>query len=96
MFSWIINKAIIDDITKNKNGQTISYCVVYAYFQNGKAKRAIQDVKDMSRAILLCAKTRWPDAVHLCLWPYAMSMPVLITNHLPDKQMVAPKLKNPK
>ena len=77
------DKAFIDDVTKK--GQTISYCAAYAHFQNGKAEKAIQDVQDMARTMLLHAKARWPDAVHLSLWPYSMRMAKHIMNHLPDE-----------
>ena len=77
------DEAFIDDITKK--GQTISYCAAYAHFQNGKAEKAIQDVQDMARTMLLHAKARWPDAIHLSLWPYAMRMAIHIMNHLPDE-----------
>ena len=63
------DKAIIDDVTK---GQIIGYCAAYAYFQSGKAEKAIWDVQDMARTILLHAKAKWLDAVHLSLWSHAM------------------------
>ena len=68
-----------------KKGQTISYCATYAHFQNGKAEKAIQDVQDEARTILLHADARWSDAVHLSLWPHAMRMALHIMNHLPDE-----------
>ena len=39
----------------------------------------------MARTMLLHAKARWPDAVQLSLWPYAMGMSVHIMNDLPDE-----------
>ncbi len=58
--------------------QTISYCGVHAHFQHGIAERAIRDITDTARTILLHAKARWPSAVHLCLSPYAVRMAVYI------------------
>ena len=63
--------------------QTISYCGVNAHFQNGIAERAIRDITDTTRTMLLHAKARWPSAVHLCLWPYAVRMAVYIYNTAP-------------
>ena len=39
----------------------------------------------MARTILLHAKARWPDAMHLLLWLYAMRMAVHIRNYIPDE-----------
>ena len=77
------DRAFIDDVIKK--GQKISYCAAYAHFQNGKAEKAIWDMKDIARTMLLHAKSRWPDAVHLSLWPYIMRMVAHIMNHLPDE-----------
>ena len=33
--------------------------------------------------MFLHVKARWPVAVHLCLWPYAVRMAVYIHNHVP-------------
>jgi hypothetical protein len=33
--------------------------------------------------MLLHAKARWPSAVHLCLWPYALRMAVYVYNTAP-------------
>ena len=63
--------------------QTFSYCGVNAHFQNGIAERAIRDITDTARTMLLHAKARWPSAVHLCLWPYAVRMAVYIYNTAP-------------
>ena len=77
------DKPFIDDVSKKD--QTIRYCSAYEHFQNGKAKKAIQDVKDMTSTKPLHAKAGWPDAVHLSLWSCAMIMTVHIMNHLPDE-----------
>ncbi len=61
----------------------ITYCGVNAHFQNGIAERAIRDITDSARTMLLHAKARWPSAVHLCLWPYALRYAVYIHNTVP-------------
>ena len=67
-------------------GQTITYCGVNAHFQNGKAEKAIRDIQTAARTMLLHAKSRWPDAIHLSLWPYAMRMAVHIHNNVPNNE----------
>eukprot|EP00804_Cyclotella_cryptica_P005599 CCRYP_003078-RA/>CCRYP_003078-RA protein AED:0.11 eAED:0.06 QI:0/-1/0/1/-1/0/1/0/102 len=63
--------------------QAITYCGVNAHFQNGIAERAIRDITEATRTMLLHAKARWPSAVHLSLWPYAVRMAVHIRNTVP-------------
>jgi hypothetical protein len=63
--------------------QAITYCGVNAHFQNGIAERAIRDITEAARTMLLHAKARWPSAVHLSLWPYAVRMAVHIHNTVP-------------
>ncbi|KAL7476664.1 hypothetical protein ACHAW6_004497, partial [Cyclotella cf. meneghiniana] len=63
--------------------QAITYCSVNAHFQNGIAERAIRDIIEAARTILLHAKARWPSAVHLSLWPNALRMAVHIHNTVP-------------
>ena len=35
--------------------------------------------------MLLHAKARWPDTIHLSFWSYAMRVAIHIMNHLPDE-----------
>ena len=60
--------------------QRISYCGVNAHFQNGIAEKAIRDITEAARKALLHAKVRWPLAIDLSLWPYAMRNAVHIHN----------------
>jgi hypothetical protein len=53
-------------------GQKISLYGVSAYFQNGIAERRIKDLTERSRTSLLHAVHRWPSAITINLWPYAL------------------------
>ena len=89
-----------------KSGQTISYCAVNKHFQNGIAEKIIRDLKEHARKYLLHGKSRWPDAVSLHLWPYALRDANEVMSIIPDKEdgssklerytnvEVAPNLKN--
>jgi len=60
----------IDDV--NLKGQTITFSGVGAHHQNGVAERRIRDLQDNARAMLIHAYRRWPDAINVHLWPYAL------------------------
>jgi hypothetical protein len=66
-------------------GQTISYCAVNAHWQNGRAEKRIRDVQEETRKNLLHGQARWPEAVTVNLWPYALRSAVDVRNTLPDK-----------
>ena len=55
-----------------KMKQTISFCGVNAHFQNGVAERRIRELSDGARTSLLHAKDRWPKAISVHLWPFAV------------------------
>jgi hypothetical protein len=55
-----------------KSGHKVSLCGVSAHFQNGIAERRIKDLTERSRTSLLHAVYRWPSAVTINLWPYAL------------------------
>ena len=54
-----------------------------AHFQNGRAENAIRDLSESARKQLLHAQARWPSAIHLSLWPYALRTAVALHNTLP-------------
>jgi hypothetical protein len=54
--------------------QTISHSGVNAHFQNALAEKRIRDLQDAARIMLVHAKHRWPKAISLYLWPYALQM----------------------
>jgi hypothetical protein len=55
-----------------KSGQKVSLCGVSAHFQNGIAERRIKDFTERSRTSLLHTIHRWPSAVTIILWSYAL------------------------
>jgi hypothetical protein len=61
----------------------LTFCGVNAHFQNGIAKRAIQDLSESARKQLLHARQRWPPAVHTALWPSPQRNAALLHNTLP-------------
>ena len=47
-------------------------CGVSAHFQNGVAEQRVKDLTERSITSLLHAMHRWPSAVTINLWPYAL------------------------
>ncbi|KAL7474485.1 hypothetical protein ACHAW6_000458, partial [Cyclotella cf. meneghiniana] len=76
--------------------QRISYCGINAHFQNGIAEKAIHDITEAARKALLHAKVRWPLAIDLSLWPYAMRNAVHIHNIFALQNALASGGKLPK
>ena len=74
-------------------GQGIKYCGVNAHFQNGRAEKAIRDLQTMARKTILHAKGRWPEAIHLSLWPYALRMAVHVHNNVPNAADASSRLE---
>ena len=54
------------------NHQSVTLCGVNAHFQNGIAEKRIRDLTERARTSLLHAMNRWPSAVSIHLWPYAL------------------------
>ena len=80
------------DSVKQMN-QSISYCGVNAHFQNGIAEKRIRDLQESARTMLIHAKTRWPEAVNVNLWPYALREAALTMNEVPDDESMSCKLE---
>jgi hypothetical protein len=74
-------------------GQTISFCGVNAHFQNGIAEKRIRDLQESARKQLLHAKSRWPKAIELNLWPCALRVANHLRNSLPDKEDASSPIK---
>ena len=59
------------DDTKAHN-QGMSYSGVGAHHQNGRAEKKIRDLQDLARSSLIHAILKWPEAIDIRLWPYAI------------------------
>jgi hypothetical protein len=68
-----------------KSGQTLSFCGVNAYFQNGIAEKIIRDLQDQTRKQLLRNKAIWPRAITNNTLVYTLRNTNHFINSLPDK-----------
>jgi hypothetical protein len=84
---YIADNAFLKSIAES--GQTISFCGINAHFQNGIAEKQICNLFEQARKQLLLAKARWPSAIKINLWPYALHNANDICNTIPDKEMGA-------
>ena len=66
------------------HGQTVSLCGVNAHFQNGIAEKRIRDLTERARTSLLHGMSRWPSAVTVNLWPYALRYANEVHNATPS------------
>jgi Reverse transcriptase (RNA-dependent DNA polymerase)/GAG-pre-integrase domain len=66
----------------NKN-QQLTFSGVGAHHQNGRAEKRIRDLQDLARTSLIHAHRRWPLAVDVRLWPYALRHANHSINHTP-------------
>lgn len=55
-----------------QKGQQLTFSGVGAHHQNGRAEKRIRDMQDLARTALIHAHRRWPHAVDVRLWPYAL------------------------
>ncbi len=67
----------------DSQNQKLTFCGVNAHFQNGIAKRAIQDLSESTQKQLLHAQQQWPQTVSTALWPYALCNAAYLSNVLP-------------
>jgi hypothetical protein len=68
-----------------QQGQTLTFFGVTAHFQNGRAECRIRGLQDGVRTSLLHAIKKWPNAITINLWPYAMRYANDVNNHVPVK-----------
>jgi hypothetical protein len=52
--------------------QTITFCAVGTHHQNGIVERHIKELTLITCALLLPAKSQWPDYVTRMMWPLAL------------------------
>ena len=50
-----------------------------AHFQNGIAEKAILNLQDQMRKLILHACARWPQSIYM-LWPYALRTACYVSN----------------
>jgi hypothetical protein len=77
------DKLFMSSIEKSK--QAISFSGVGAHHQNGVAKKRIGDLKRKATALLLHAQRKWPDAISIYLWTYALRAANDSRNSFPSK-----------
>ena len=69
-----------------RSNQQLTFAGVGAHHQNGRAEKRIRDLQEMTRTILVHANRRWPKAVTIELWPYALKQANLCINAAPNLQ----------
>ena len=69
-----------------QSGQRLTFAGVNAHHQNGVAERRIRELQDMTRSCLIHAHWRWPSAITVNLWPYAMMVSSMAINAMPSMQ----------
>mmetsp|Transcript_26587 Transcript_26587/g.37714 ORF Transcript_26587/g.37714 Transcript_26587/m.37714 type:complete len:162 (+) Transcript_26587:2-487(+) len=74
------DNAFIQDYQQQK--QSIIYCGVNAHWHNGLTEKRIQDLEDSTRAQLIHATHRWPQAATAHLWPYNLVYSYDIANSI--------------
>jgi hypothetical protein len=70
--------------------QHTDFCGVNAHHQNGIAERQIRTIVDRSRTMLLHAIHKWPDVIHVDLWPFALKLAVDLHNSTPGHTGLSP------
>jgi hypothetical protein len=73
------------------NNQTITLSGVNHYSQNGIAKRNIRTIADRARSMLLHAIEKWPEAITMDMWPFALKMAVDVHNATPGRSGLSPE-----
>jgi hypothetical protein len=66
--------------------QRLTFCGINVHFQNGSAKKAIRYLSESACKQLLHAQQKWPAAIHLSLWPYALCNACFLHNTLPTQE----------
>ncbi len=73
------------------NNQTITLSGINHHSQNGIAERNIRTISDRARTMLLHAVEKWPEAITMDMWPFALKMAVDIHNATPGKSGLSPE-----
>ena len=64
--------------------QTISYCGVNSYHQNGVAEKRIQDLQELTCTALIHAQQHWLNAITSNLWHFALKMANDVHQYTPN------------
>jgi hypothetical protein len=96
----------VTDIKAGEPGQGLNFCAVNHHSQNPYAEKRIRDLQEQARTNLLHAQKRWPKAISVHLWPYALRTTAAIDNTTPRRKdaqtpielfsgtRIAPQLRN--
>ena len=58
------------------------------------AERRIQEIQNMSRAMLVHVNNKWPQSITVQLWPFAMAYSETCLNTTPEKQQTTSTLRD--
>jgi len=70
-----------------QQGQGLTFAGVAAHHQNGIAERQIRELQEMTHTMLIHAHHRWPSAITLNLWLYALRMANDTINVMPNLKL---------
>ena len=70
------------------NGQVINFCRVGDHHQNGASECCIRRVIEHTCTELTNAHYKWPGAINLDLWPFAVQYTVDTWNYTPRKDLI--------
>ena len=88
---WFSDESFVQSV--HTANQQIMYCGVGAHHQNGIVEKRIRDITEQARKMLLHAHSKWPLAMHYCLWPYALRTANDLRNSLPAADGFSPMEK---
>jgi hypothetical protein len=76
------------------NHQQMTFCGVGSHHQNGIAEKKIRDLSEAARTMLAFGTQRWPEAINLSLWPFALKAAERANNlYFLDKVGLSPEEK---
>ncbi len=76
-----------------EKNQQLMFCGVNAHFQNRRAEKKTRDLQDTTRTSLLHVIWKWPQAVIINLWPYAIRYAMEVNNSIPVRGKVESPLE---
>ncbi len=73
-----------------EHSQRLRFCGANTHHKNGIAKRAVQSVSNIARALILHASAHWKNGIDLSLWPMAVTYATHLYNNLPNALGLCP------